>query len=264
MTNERTRDLIAAFASSPASSALLVDFDGTLAPIVKDPRTARLAPMQIDLLHDVANLIGSCCVVSGRPGAFLAERLDLSAGRASKLRAYGRGGLDVVDSFGTVVEDDAFGHWLPTMHAIALEARSIAPAAWIEEKGVVLTLHWRRAPQSEPALRALVKHYRTTGSLAARDGKSSIELFPHDIPTKATVVRDLARDATCVAFIGDDVGDLEAFDALDACDIRVQTFRGCVRDEETPAALVERADFVFDSPNETFALFAQICEFMRQ
>ena len=245
--------IVAAIAGDPEGTALFVDYDGTLTPIVGDPDAAHLSEAEIDLLHLIANELGTCAVISGRPGRFLAENLDMSPRRPSRLRVLGRNGLDTVDPFGMVVTEHTFDEWNLPMHALANDARALAPRSWIEEKGIIVTFHWRRAPEDEHVLRALATSYLERGGLAIREGKMSIELFPQNTPSKKNMVEKLSDGARIVAYAGDDIGDLDAFDALDGLSNGVNTFRVCVGDSETPPALRARADIVFDSTLETFA-----------
>ena len=66
---------LAVLLEDPAASAVMVDFDGTLAPIVADPASARAVPGAARTLGALAECFGSVAVVSGRPGEFLARRL---------------------------------------------------------------------------------------------------------------------------------------------------------------------------------------------
>jgi trehalose 6-phosphate phosphatase len=70
--------------------------------------------------------------------------------------------------------------------------------------------------------------------------------------SKSTVVLDRARStgAASALFVGDDTVDLPAFDALDELAREgVTTLRVAVRSDESPEALLERADVVVDGPS---------------
>ncbi|MHB1975278.1 MAG: trehalose-phosphatase, partial [Acidimicrobiales bacterium] len=85
----------------PATSCVLSDFDGTLAPIVDDPRAAAALPGAIDSLHRLASRLGRVAVVSGRPVDFLVGALGIGEGR-SPLDAYGLYGAEHVAADGSV------------------------------------------------------------------------------------------------------------------------------------------------------------------
>jgi trehalose 6-phosphate phosphatase len=64
-----------ALAAQPAASALICDFDGVLTPIVADPTTSAM-PAQVSFaLGRLARHLGLVAVVSGRPLAFLRDRI---------------------------------------------------------------------------------------------------------------------------------------------------------------------------------------------
>ncbi|HVB01485.1 MAG TPA: trehalose-phosphatase [Acidimicrobiales bacterium] len=259
-TRALTRELIVAFKNDPSHSALLLDFDGTLTPIEKDPEVPTLTVGEIDLLHRLSISLGTLAIVSGRTGSFLVGRLGFDTHRETRLIAFGRGGLDAIDSKGTITADRAFEQWNAQMRDLAEQARDVAPLAWIEEKGVVLTFHWRRAPATEQLLREVAQRAVDLAGLVTREGKQSIEVFPPGLPNKSEVVRALSTNCRVVAYFGDDIGDLEAFDTLDELEASIQTFRGCVAGDEAPTGMAERADLVLASSSEMFVLLGAIAD----
>src|SRR3984885_5136115 len=66
-----------ALAADPGRSGLVLDFDGVLAPIVADPATCVLPDRVADSLGRLAGRLGLVAVISGRPVAFLTERVGL-------------------------------------------------------------------------------------------------------------------------------------------------------------------------------------------
>ncbi len=76
-------DLLAQLAANAGSAGVFSDFDGTLSAIVDDPASARPLPGSADVLGRLAERLLMVAVVSGRPGAFLAEHLG---GRGLTLR----------------------------------------------------------------------------------------------------------------------------------------------------------------------------------
>jgi trehalose 6-phosphate phosphatase len=54
-------------AGNPARSALVLDFDGVLSPIVDDPRASVLPDRTAELLTRLADHLGMLTVISGRP-----------------------------------------------------------------------------------------------------------------------------------------------------------------------------------------------------
>jgi trehalose 6-phosphate phosphatase len=77
----------------------------------------------------------------------------------------------------------------------------------------------------------------------------SYELRPPVDIDKGTVLGQLLRDLDAGCFIGDDRGDLLAFDALDRFAADGGTaVRVAVRSPEAPPELIERADELVDGP----------------
>src|SRR5207237_8443168 len=62
-----------------ARAAVLVDFDGTLSPIVEDPAAARPLPGAGEALAELARRYARVAVGSGRPGSFLLTHLGEDA-----------------------------------------------------------------------------------------------------------------------------------------------------------------------------------------
>src|SRR3954469_18159782 len=76
--------------AQPDGAGIVTDFDGTLAPIVLDPAAARALPGVGPLLGRLAARYSRVGVVSGRPAAFLLDRL----GPVEGLRLVGLYGLE--------------------------------------------------------------------------------------------------------------------------------------------------------------------------
>ncbi len=88
-----------------------------------------------------------------------------------------------------------------------------------------------------------------------------LELVPADRPRKGGAVERLVGEygLAAVLFAGDDVADLDAFDALDR-----SAARGClavkvaVGGSETPRDLLDGADLVVDGPEGLIDLLRQL------
>jgi trehalose 6-phosphate phosphatase len=74
------------------------------------------------------------------------------------------------------------------------------------------------------------------------------------------VVDALVEAAAAACFLGDDLGDLPAFDALDRLAARsgADVLRVAVRSEEAPPELLARADLVVDGPPGALALLEEL------
>ena len=87
----------------------------------------------------------------------------------------------------------------------------------------------------------------------------SFELHPPVAVDKGTALRDLTAGLAAVCFMGDDVGDLPAFRALDDLAAGgVTSVRIGVRSEEAPRELLDAVDLVVDGPEGVRDLLAQL------
>ncbi|HVB06963.1 MAG TPA: trehalose-phosphatase [Acidimicrobiales bacterium] len=254
MTTTRT-EAVELLAADPPRTALFVDFDGTLAPIVADPSLSVALPDTVATLRLLAGHLHTVGVVSGRPAAFLLERL----GGAGGLRLFGLYGSEAVDDDGRVAETTALSNDPAAIAALVARARAALPADAVEDKGRSLALHWRRHPLLEPTMRGLADELASAAGMRVHEAKMSLELLPAGAPSKGTVVRAVAAGLSCVAFAGDDLGDLAAFDALDELAAAgAGTLRIAVAGPEMPAALAARADLQVEGPAELAALFGEL------
>lgn len=248
--------------SDPASAGLFSDFDGTLSPVVSDPDAAvPIEGVGRDLLL-LADRLAKVAVVSGRPAGFLAGRL--TPPDSSRLELYGLHGLEewVGGAARPVAAAEPYA-------AAAAEAVVRARAAGIvgllvEDKVFGLTLHWRAAPDpaaTEAAAAPLAEQLAAESRMVLRPGKMSVELVPPLGIDKGSVVAALGAGLRSVCFMGDDLGDLRAFDSLDrlqAAGARVA--RVAVSSPEAPDELLERADLVLEGPERAAALLRALAD----
>jgi trehalose 6-phosphate phosphatase len=256
--DERADDTVlgplAVLLERPSESAVLTDFDGTLAPIVADADAAVPLSSAPAVLGRLAARFGVVAVVSGRPASFLAERL---AGAGSAVRLFGLYGLERVEA-GRVVRDPAVEPWLDPVAQVAAAARAQLRdlGVRVEDKGAAVTVHWRQAPEAGPAVATFARAWGQRTGLALQSGRMALEFRPPLGIDKGSVVERLARGLSAACFAGDDAGDLAAFAALDR--LAKEGTRGvrvAVADEEVPDALVDAADVVVAGPAAALALF---------
>src|SRR5690349_25110522 len=63
----------AALLAGPEQALIGLDFDGTLSPIVADPRDARAQPGAVAALRALAPRVGTLAIITGRPAATAVE-----------------------------------------------------------------------------------------------------------------------------------------------------------------------------------------------
>lgn len=246
MTPDEARRLLE---RDPADTALLFDFDGTLAPIVDDPAAAIAAPGAIDVLVGLSRRYARVAAVSGRPRSFLVSQLpeliDLS----------GLYGLETRIA-GAERDHPEAESWRAVVAAVAGEAEAALPdGVTVEPKGLSMTVHFRRRPEHEQTVATWASEVGGRTGLEVRAAKASFELHPPVESDKGTSVVELAGDCHTVAYFGDDLGDLPAFAALGRLALDGRSTVGvAVGGVELPDAVAQAADLVVADPTELVEL----------
>jgi trehalose 6-phosphate phosphatase len=247
--------LLAPLRSAPERAAVLVDFDGTLSPIVTDNAAARPLPGAGEVLLALRDRYARVAVVSGRPIAYLAAHLP------AEIDLSGLYGLEQRRD-GEVAEHPAAAGWRTAVDGLAAAAREALPeGVEVEHKGLSLTLHLRRHPELTDAAGAWAQEAAADAGFALRTAKRSFELHPPVAVDPGTVVDELTAGCEAACYVGDDVGDLDAFDGLDRLAARGgSAVRVAVRTEEVAAELLDRADLVVDGPAGALALLRSLVD----
>lgn len=245
-------ELFGPFRADPRGSGVFTDFDGTLASIVDDPAAARPLPGAGDVLGDLAACYGRVGVISGRPASFLGEHLG---GRGLFLS--GLYGLEFVDDDGEVRAIEEAEPWRAVIEEVVAAAdRAGLP---VERKGLAVTVHFRTDRSRETQVRQWVEEQAAATDLAVHPARMSYELRPPMKLDKGTVLADAAQGRTKVCFLGDDRGDLSAFDALDRMAADGATVvKVAVESPEAPEELLERADVTVDGPEGSLSLLSAL------
>jgi trehalose 6-phosphate phosphatase len=214
-------------------------------------------PGALGALHELASELAVVVVVSGRPARFLADRLELTSYR-SPLRAFGLHGLEECLPDGSVRLRTGVVAWRPVIATAGDQLRATLPAGiLVEDKEYGVTAHWRSIGASGSDLEAIVARTKEVvlgvgaeHGLLPRPGKASVELVPPLGIDKGTVVTELCGDLERATYLGDDDGDLPAYQALDTlrASSGVQTVKIAVAGADAPRSLVDAADLVLDGP----------------
>lgn len=255
MTDSFPAEVFGGFLSQPSRSGLFTDFDGTLSAIVDDPEQARLVEGAAEVLDVLAGQLGRVGMLSGRPVDFLAPLVPRS------VMLSGLYGLQKLDD-GVRDDHPMGGAWREVTDDIAGLAEERGPEGMrVEDKDLSITLHYRGHPEIEDEVLAFAEKQAARSGLVVRRAKMSFELHPPIEADKGTALTELVDDLTDVCFIGDDVGDECAFDALDRlADQGVRVVRVAVAGSEAPQALIDRADVVVDGPEEALDLLRQLSQ----
>lgn len=246
-------DPLAALRRHPATTGIFTDFDGTLSPIVDDPAAAVPVPGAPELLEELAHHYRVVAVISGRPASFLAAHLPPS------VLLVGLYGLEVQRD-GQRRFDPRAERWRPVVSEAASRSEAEAPPGMVvEPKDLSLTLHYRSDPSLEDRVVSLANEVAAATGLVSRPARRSVELHPPVDADKGTVLHSLAGDLQAACYLGDDLGDLAAFRALDELAARgVAAVRVAVRSDEAPPGLLQAADVTVEAPTGAAALLQSL------
>lgn len=246
----------ASFIEDPPRSGIFFDFDGTLSAIVDDPASAVPLAEAPALLSALADRFGQVGILSGRPVTFVQQHFT-----DARLELAGIYGLERVVA-GVRHDHPAAGAWREVIEDVTASSLAHGPEGMrVEPKGLSLTMHYRNAPEIAHEVQAWVEGQAARSGLEVRRAKMSYELHPPIDVDKGTMLIALAADLHRVAFFGDDVGDLPAFDGLDRLrDAGVGTVRVAVRSAEQSSDLVDRADVTVEGPDGVLTLLRSLVE----
>jgi trehalose 6-phosphate phosphatase len=247
---------LAPLRADPARSAVLLDVDGTLAPIVRHADDATVPEAVRALLISVAKRYGVVACVSGRRASD--ARRIVSIGSIAYVGAHG--GELLRPGNVTPEVDRALEEWTHRVQDFAREADTAGLSRLrvrLEDKSSIVAFHWRGTPD-EDAARAAVEEIANRAEavgLSIHWGRKVLEVRPPVKMDKGIGIRRLLREADVSAalYAGDDNTDLDAFDAL--ADLhangRLETAI-CVGvgSEEGPPEIAQRADILLDGPGD--------------
>ena len=263
-------DRYAALVGVAAKSVVGLDFDGTLSPIVENPEEAHIHPDAGAALADLADVVAAVAVITGRPArqALALGGLDEvgnSIGEAGKeLHLFGQYGFERWSSTNRRIVSPRPPHGLSTFlgRLPGMLRRYDAAEAFVEDKGLAVAVHTRRLADPAgafdrllPALTELAEE----NELMVEPGRQVIEVRAPGMD-KGQVVRTLVEETSAGGFVfaGDDLGDLEAFEAVAALrDEGMPTLLVCSLSSEE-SALLELADVSVRGPEGVLDFLRQL------
>jgi trehalose 6-phosphate phosphatase len=248
-------EALAPLRADPAHAAILLDIDGTLAPIVRHADDAAVPERTRVLLIALAKRYAVVGCISGRRSTTARQMVGIGS-----IAYAGNHGSELLLPGSSDVEID------PELAAHEPAVRRFAAAVYTpelqklrvrsEDKRAIAGFHWRGAPDedaAEQAVRAIAEQAQEAG-LAIHWGRKVLEVRPPvDIHKGRGVQRLLEdRDIAVGLYVGDDMTDLDAFGGLR--DLVQEGRLGAavcvgVRSEETPDELEAGADLLVDGPD---------------
>ena len=256
----------AALVRTAATSVIGLDFDGTLAHIVEDPDAATIHPGARRILLDLAGEVAAVAVVTGRPAQ---QAIDLGGFEklGDALEAAGRH-LYVVGQYGNErwsSSDRRIQSAAPPAGLADFEEelpgvleRVGAAEAFVERKGLAVAIHTRRLPDPQETFERVLPELRDLAErhdLSVEPGKQVVEVRGAGTH-KGHAIRELVADTGVTGFLfaGDDLGDIEAFEALDDLTVHGLATLRVSSDASLTSPLRSLVDIVVDGPDGVLAL----------
>ena len=231
----------------------LLDFDGTLAPIVEDRLEAALPTQTRDVIADLASR-RLVAIVSGRDLDDLRERVGLE-----EVYYAGSHGFRVAEPGGRLQECEGARRYLPALAEAEEElVRELGAIEGVdvERKRYAVAVHYRRAPErAQEVHRAVERVQRAHDGLRMAEGRKIEELRPALAWDKGSAVRWLIGAMGCEAsrvfpiYIGDDLTDEDAFRAVEEHGLAI-----VVRGREGPT----RARYALGHPDAVREFLARL------
>lgn len=208
---------------------VLLDFDGTLAPIVATPEQAALPEDVRTTLERLTAVPGVLvAVLSGRSLDDIRTRVGIDG-----LVYGGNHGLEIAapEWTWTHPQAEAARHLITEACArLRRRLRSVRGVV-IEDKGLTAGIHYRQVSHPELALVRMAVYEEAGEALTVHRGKQVFELHPHVTWDKGAAAREILRrvfgeqwnEDVGVIYLGDDRTDEDAFLALadEAVTVRV-------------------------------------------
>lgn len=245
---------------------LLLDFDGTLAPIVDRPELATLPQETQDALNKLnsrpptgpALLVG---IISARG----LEDVSAMVGVDGLIYA-GNHGLEIRGPGLNFLHPDAPGmkEALDRAHGLLAEELAAHPGAFAEHKGLSLTAHYRLVADAQveavkDKVEKATRPFVESGDLVISPGKMALEIRPNIswhkgsaiVAIQAALPDTLSPEGDLVLYFGDDFPDEAAFATAQE--------KGGMGIFVGPPGQVTCAQYRVDSPQEV-GLFLQLTE----
>ena len=201
-----------------ASTAVFLDLDGTLAPIMPRPNDVSIPADIIRLIRQLAHKYMAVTIVSGRP-ATGAKRIVGNA----ELAYIGNHGFETMLPGHAVVVCEEAQPFLTRIRELieSCHKNEQTPemGIWIEDKTATMSFHFRRAHDPEQAVAFIHENFFPIiekMGLAVFEGRKVIEVRPPAPVNKGVAVGELLDRLSCrqAIYIGDDTTDVDALKEL--------------------------------------------------
>src|SRR5271165_6880072 len=165
--------------ADPTHAAVLLDIDGTLAPIVRHAADAHVPEATRTLLIEIAGRYGLVGCVSGRRSTIARQIVAIGT-----IAYVGNHGGELLRPRATSPEvDPALAEWTARIHAFSERVycpRLERMRVRLEDKGAIAAFHWRGAPDEPSAAAAVEEIARQAAEegLVVHRGRKVLEVRP--------------------------------------------------------------------------------------
>jgi trehalose 6-phosphate phosphatase len=257
-------ETLAPLRANPARAAILLDIDGTLAPIVQHASDASVPEATRQVLIKLARRYPIVACVSGRQASD--ARAMVAIGTITYLGSHG---VELLRAGWTeAVLDQGIEEWVRKIHEFGREADTAdlrRRRVRIEDKGPIVAFHWRGAPDEDAAKSVIdaVAQRAEDAGLRTHWGRKVLEVRPPVRIDKGAGIRSFLADVDVetALYAGDDATDLDAFRALSELVQEGRLKRAVrvgVRSDEGPAEIASEADVVVDGTDGLRDLLATL------
>ena len=210
---------LAPLIADPQRSAVLLDVDGTLAPITTDTHAATVPSATREVLAQIADRYKLVACITGRQCERAREMVGLG-----NITYFGNHGSEIMRPGSSKVEiAPEAAAWQERVQAFAAGAYADSGLERFgirtEDKGPIAGLHWRGV-DDEAAAEAAVRQVAQAAEAAGFGlhwAKKILEIRPPSDFSKGSAVHQLLseQEVDNAIFVGDDLTDIHAFKALD-------------------------------------------------
>jgi trehalose-phosphatase len=198
---------------------LVLDYDGTLSPIVSDPEKATMSEEMKEKLDQLSRII-QVAVISGRDRKDVEQKVGLG-----HLIYAGSHGLDMAGPQGLDIPEKVGGEILTSLQEAArnLERKlSHVKGCLVESKKFAIAVHFRNVAEEEISTveKAVSEELENRDKLKKGTGKKILELKPNIDWHKGRALNWLFdalgfnKESGIPIFVGDDITDEDAFQSI--------------------------------------------------
>ncbi|MCK4420030.1 trehalose-phosphatase [Candidatus Aerophobetes bacterium] len=242
---------------------MLIDYDGTLTPIVKKPELANLSLQMKECLQELAgNPHLTLGIISGRTMEDLQERVGLNG-----IIYVGNHGLEI-EGPGITYVNPVARETKPFLHSLCQDiSKELAgiKGAIIEDKGLTLSLHYRLVDEAQVGelnriFCEIAKSFAAPGRIKVGEGRMVYEVKPAVDWDKGKAIALIAQNLSwkgepLTIFLGDDVTDYDGFRMVDKSG-GISIYVG----EEDAESV---AQYLLCSPKETYQFLSMLREVLK-